>query len=413
MQGINLTPETLKATKDLGFTEWTDIQLKSMPLIQQGKDVLGQSHTGSGKTAAFGIPIIEKTLHIKKIQALIIAPTRELSEQIKMELYKFSKYKKLNMLAIYGGVSINPQIFDLRNADIVVGTPGRLLDHMQRGTIDLKNVRTVVLDEADRMLDMGFIDDIRKILSHLPKERQMLLFSATMPSEIQDIVKRFMKNPERVKAKSYVDEGKLAQIYYTVEASDKFSLLMHLLKNEKGSLTLIFCSTRHMVDMLSRNLYSKGIFAQSLHGGLTQQKRSKALELFHNNKTSVLVASDVAARGLDVKNVSHVINYDIPKTSKEYIHRIGRTARAGMDGKVISLVSRPDYDNFRNVLSDRSLQIQKIELPKFEKVAIAHIQQQRDGPRRGNPRFSGHGRGGSSSGAPPRRNFAQRHGFGR
>ena len=333
--GIHLQPELAKAFEEMGFLEYTEIQEKTIPLIQQGRDVIGQSFTGSGKTAAFGFPILEKTIHNNGLQVLILVPTRELCEQVCSEMRKFAKYKKMNITAVYGGVSINPQIYELRHADIVVATPGRMLDHLQRGTAQLNKVKVLVLDEADKMFEMGFIEDVKKIISQIPKERQTLIFSATIHHQVQEIVKNYMRNPEKVKVQSYVDKGKMLQYFYSVNSRDKFSLLVHILKHESSGLTIIFCATRRRVDVLSKNLYKQEIQAQSLHGGLSQNRRKQAIDMFHNKKIDILVASDVAARGLDIKNVSYIINYDIPKTSKEYIHRIGRTARAGKEGNII------------------------------------------------------------------------------
>ena len=366
--GIHLQPELAKAFEEMGFLEYTDIQKKTIPLIQQGRDVIGQSFTGSGKTAAFGFPILEKTIHNNGLQVLILVPTRELCEQVTTEMRKFAKYKKMFISAIYGGISINPQIHSLGHADIVVATPGRLLDHMERGTARLINVKMLVLDEADKMFEMGFIEDVKKIISQIPKERQTLLFSATISLQVQEIVRNYMKNPEKIKVQSYVGEEKLEQHFYSVNSKDKFSLLVHILRHEPPGLTIIFCATRNRVDVLGKNLYKQGIQAQRLHGGLSQNRRKQAIDMFHGNKVDILVASDVAARGLDIKNVNYIINYDIPKTSKEYIHRIGRTARAGKEGKVISLLAPQDHDNFRNVLEDRSLIVKQLMLPEFQRV---------------------------------------------
>ena len=365
---LNLQPELKKVFEELGFSVLTDIQRKTIPLILQGKDVIGQSQTGSGKTAAFGFPILNKLTHGKSLQALILVPTRELCEQVTTEMKKFSKYKKMNILSVYGGVSINPQITSLIHADIVVATPGRMLDHINRGTVKLNSVTVLVLDEADKMFEMGFVDDVKKIISYTPRERQTLLFSATISQQVHDIVTHYMKNPEKIKVQSYVDKGKMIQHFYSVNARDKFSLLVHILKHQAKGLTIIFCATRSRVDVLSKNLYRQGIQSQRLHGGLSQNRRKQSIDMFHNHKTDILVASDVAARGLDIKNVNHIINYDIPKTSKEYIHRIGRTARAGKEGKVISLLSEQDHDNFRSVQSDRSLIIEQLKLPEFQRI---------------------------------------------
>ena len=379
----HLQEELVKAVNDLGYAEFTEIQNRTIPLIQEGKDVIAQSQTGSGKTAAFGLPIVEKTIFGQGLQVLILVPTRELCQQVNDEMHKFSKYKKFNIVPVYGGVSINPQIERLRNAEIVVGTPGRILDHIQRHTIVLNKVNILVLDEADKMFEMGFIDDVKKIISYLKDNRQTLLFSATISSQVHHIVKHYMKNPVMIKTRSYIEEGKLIQHYYNVDYKDKLSLLVYLLKKEEKELTIIFCATRRMVDILSKNLYHSGIRTGKLHGGLTQNKRKEAIDMFHAHKFNVLVASDVAARGLDIKNVSHIINYDIPKTSNEYIHRIGRTARAGSHGKIISLLSEKDYDNFRRVLEDRSLIVKKIDLPEFPRIPFIK-QEHRSFDNRGN-----------------------------
>ena len=371
---IKLKPEFEKAVFDLGFEEFTEIQETCIPLIQQGKDVIGISHTGSGKTVAFGFPALEKVIPGKGIQLLVIVPTRELCNQVSKEFRKFTKYRKTYIVEIYGGVAINPQMDHLRYADTVVGTPGRLLDHLSRGTLKLEKVRILVLDEADKMFEMGFIDDIKKIISKISKDSQKLLFSATMPEEIMNIVRNYMKNPEKIKMPAYVDKNKLIQHYYNIDRGNKFSLLVHLIKKESNGLIIIFCDKRHVVDTVDKNLNKQGIKSQALHGGMTQNKRNYVMEAFHNGKLDVLVASDVAARGLDIKNVSLIVNYEIPKTSREYVHRIGRTARAGSEGRVISLLSNEDHDNFRRVLEDQSLLIHKLENPKFERVEFVRAQ---------------------------------------
>ncbi len=368
---LNLHPDLKRIFIELGFSELTDIQRKAIPTILEGKDVIGQSQTGSGKTAAFGFPILERTVHGQGIQALIIVPTRELCEQVTTEIRKFSKYKKMIITSVYGGVSIDPQIHNLKHTDIVIATPGRMLDHIHRRTVDLTKVKTLVLDEADKMFEMGFVDDIKDIIYQTPKERQTLLFSATMSNEVHDIAIHYMKHPEKIKVQSYVDETKLAQFYYPVDSRGKFSLLVHILKQEQHGLTIIFCATRDRVDAIERDLYNLGIKSRALHGGLSQGRRKEAIELFHGNKIKILVASDVAARGLDIKNVECIINYDLPKTSKEYIHRIGRTARAGKEGKVISILSEFDHDNFRMILRDNSLNIQKLDTPDFDRIKTA------------------------------------------
>lgn len=395
-KGIKLKPEFEKAILDLGFSEFTEIQEKCIPIIQQGKDVIGLSYTGSGKTAAFGFPTLEKVVPGKGIQLLVIVPTRELCNQDAKEFRKFTKYRRTYIVEVYGGVSINPQMEHLRHADVVVGTPGRLLDVLSRNAFNTSNIKMLVLDEADKAFEMGFIDDVRKILSRVPKSSQKLLFSATMSSEIMNIANTFMKNPEKFKMQSYVDKSKLIQHYYDIDRSNKFSLLVHIIKKESSGLAIVFCGTRHAVDIVNRNLYKQNIKSQALHGGLTQSRRKQVMDAFHGGKLDVLVASDVAARGLDIKNVNLIINYNIPKTSQEYVHRIGRTARAGNEGRVISLLSQEDHGNFRKVLEDRYLLIHKLKLPEFEKLEFMRPQHHGIRPhhsqRRFNNRFPRHRR---------------------
>ncbi len=362
-KGITLKPEFEQAIMELGFSEFTEIQEKCIPLIQQGKDVIGSSHTGSGKTAAFGFPALEKVVPGKGIQLLVVVPTRELCNQVAKEFKKFTKYRKTFIVELYGGVAISPQISYLRRAEVIVGTPGRLLDHLARGTLKLNHIKILVLDEADKMFEMGFIDDVKKIISNVPKDSQKLLFSATMPPGIINIVKEYMHNPEKIKMPSYVDASKLIQHYYDVDKNLKFSLLAHIIKTHSKGLIIIFCGTRHTVDYINRNLNKHNIKSEALHGGITQSRRRHVMEAFRDGELDVLIASEVAARGLDIKNLQLIINYNLPKTSQEYVHRIGRTARAGEEGKVISLLSGEDHDNFRRVLEDRSILIHKLPTP--------------------------------------------------
>lgn len=317
-----------------------------------------------------------------------MTPTRELTVQNTRALLKFSKYKHLHIASVYGGVSINPQIDALRTADIVVGTPGRLTDHIQRTTIRLEHVKILVLDEADRMLDMGFQDDVEKIIRQCPLNRQTLLFSATISDDIAYLSRKYMKSPIKVSAETYVDPSKLRQVIYDVPNNIKFSLLVHLLKHEHSALVMVFCNSRKTVDFVANNLKYAGIDSQAIHGGFAQGKRERTMDRFHRAKAHVLVCTDVASRGLDIKNVSHIYNYDIPRDSKDYIHRIGRTARAGKEGKAISLLSQRDYENFARVERDYSIEVTKEELPRIERIAIRW----RGRPRRYNANF-GHRRG--------------------
>lgn len=365
---LPLQQPILRALHEIGFTDLTPIQEKCIPSIMQGKDIFGQSSTGSGKTAAFGLPILEKVQSGKGIQALILTPTRELCVQVTDAIRSFSKHLRVNVTSVYGGVGIGPQIRALQDATIVVGTPGRILDHIERRTIRFTNVKFLVLDEADRMFDMGFIDAVEDILRYLPKERQTLLFSATLPASVNHIIHKHLRQPITIKSEVYVAKHLLKQIYYDVAPYDKFSLLVHLLRKHAQGLTLIFCGTRHEVDILATNLKMHGIRSMAIHGGLTQSRRSYALDALKNEHINVLVATDVAARGLDIKNVTHIYNYDVPKTSDEYIHRIGRTARAGANGDAVTLLSDRDYENFSRVKSDRTLDIQRETPPAFERI---------------------------------------------
>ena len=367
---LGLIEPILKSIQEHRFTEPSEIQERSIPLVLEGHDILAGAATGSGKTLAFGSGILQNTKTGKGIQALILTPTRELAEQVAQSLEKFSKYNPLRIIPVYGGISINPQITALETADIVVGTPGRILDHLERRTINLTKIKTFILDEADRMLDMGFIDDVNKIIEQCPKERQTMMFSATLDSDIDFLAKKYTKNPKEVSVESYVDASKLKQSYYDVPDNLKFSLLVHLLKQEESDLVMVFCGTRRNTDFVSKNLRNNDINATAIHGGLTQSKRSHLLDKFNKGKTNVLVCTDVAARGLDIKGVTHVYNYDLPKQADDYIHRIGRTARAGEEGKAISILASRDYENFRKILGNPDINIEHIEMPKINRVFL-------------------------------------------
>ncbi|MBI1971691.1 MAG: DEAD/DEAH box helicase [Candidatus Aenigmarchaeota archaeon] len=378
-EDLRFGPELLKAVTELGFTELTEIQEKCIPEIRAGKDVVGQSSTGSGKTAAFGLPILEKITHGNGIQVLVLTPTRELCVQVTDALRSFGKFININVASVFGGVSIEPQISALRTTDIVVGTPGRILDHMERRTINLQNVRFLVIDEADKMFEMGFIEDVERIIRQTPQNRQTMLFSATMPAEVRHIVERHLRSPVTVKGIVYVDTSLLRQVYYDVKPHDKFSLLVHLLKQNEEGIALVFCATRREVDAVASNLKEQGINALPIHGGMEQNKRLKAVDALKSEKITVLVATDVAARGLDIRNVSHVYNYDVPKSSSDYIHRVGRTARAGGEGDAVTLLSERDHGSFTMVLRDRSLKISKAEKPGFERVPFKRFENRERG----------------------------------
>lgn len=378
---FGLSQQLLENIEKLGINKPTEIQRLSIPHIIKKRDVIGESATGSGKTLAFGCGIIETVIPNNALQALILTPTRELAEQVKGELIKFAKYKKLKVCSVYGGVSIDPQIQNLTKTEIVVATPGRLLDHLQRGTINLSHVKILVLDEADRMFDMGFIDDVEKIISQCPRKRQTLFFSATISPRVEHLANRHMKNFKVVSARNMVDPKKLKQAYYDVRKNEKLSLLIHLLQNEIAGLVMVFCNTRRNVDFVVKNLKKNKVNAIAIHGGLSQNKRSKTIGLFNGAKVEILVCTDVAARGLHIDDVSHIYNYDIPRDSKDYVHRIGRTARAGEKGQVINLICDLDYANFSRVLNDYGFDVKKLEKPHLEKVIIVRSDAGRSGGR--------------------------------
>jgi len=373
-EDMNIEKSILGSLNNLGFEQPTRIQSETIPIIKQGYDVIGQSETGSGKTAAFGIPLVEKVVKGNNIQALVLAPTRELALQIAKDLTKYSRFKRLYIQTVYGGVSMEPQIFGLRKAEIVVGTPGRILDHMRRGNLNLNNLKVFVLDEADKMIDMGFIDDIEMIEKHIPKDRQTLLFSATMPESLMRIRDRFTKNAKKIKTETKVRDDILRQYYCDTDYKTKFSLLVHLINQEQPNLAIIFCNSRREADLVCRNLQYNDINATVLHGGLSQQRREDVMESFHKGIKRFLVATDVAARGLDIKNVTHIFNYNIPKAAEEYTNRIGRTARAGESGKAISLLCREDHESFRRIINNFSYDIKKMEVSKFRMLPFNKYQ---------------------------------------
>ena len=391
-EDFKLSKDTLLSIKRLGFDSPTQIQETSIPYILEGKDVIGESATGSGKTLAFGAGVIERVVSGKGLQALILTPTRELAEQVKESLTKISYHKKLSIIAVYGGVAIEPQIKSLTKSEVVVATPGRFLDHLERRTINTSKINLLVLDEADRMFDMGFMDDVERIIRACPTKRQTLCFSATISSRVKELANQYMIQPELVSAKKYVDPSKLKQVYYNVEKNMKLSLLAHLLEHEKSSLVMVFCNSRRTVDFVVKNLRVNKINAIAIHGGLSQNKRTKTMELFNDAKVNVLVCTDVASRGLHIENVSHIYNYEIPRDANDYVHRIGRTARAGEEGKVINLLCDFDHDNFSRVLAEyRDFIIEKMERPYIQKLMAVQSSE-----RRGS---WGHDRG---SGRPPR-----------
>ncbi|MDR3241843.1 MAG: DEAD/DEAH box helicase [Lactobacillaceae bacterium] len=348
---LGLTEDLLTAIEKHGYVEATPIQEETIPLTLAGKDVIGQAQTGTGKTAAFGLPILEMLDDSKTVQALVVSPTRELAIQTQEELFKLGRDKHARVQAVFGGADIRRQIDGLkRGVNIVVGTPGRLLDHIRRGTIDLSHVRTLVLDEADEMLNMGFLEDIESILKAVPDERQTLLFSATMPAAIKRIGVQFMTNPEHIQiAAKELTTDLVDQYYVRVREPEKFDTLTRILDVQQPALSILFGRTKRRVDELTRGLELRGFQAAGIHGDLTQQKRTQVLKSFKAGEIKILVATDVAARGLDVSGVTHVYNFDIPQESESYVHRIGRTGRAGAHGTSVTFVTNAELDYLKDI----------------------------------------------------------------
>ena len=338
---MNLSHHVLKDLSYHGLENPMPIQAQAIPVLLKGRDLIGEAKTGTGKTLAFAIPIIERTdLSKNRVQSLVLTPTRELAEQVAGEIQKVGYQKKVRVAAFYGGKSINNQARQLfKGVHVAVGTPGRVLDLIGRRMLALDQVNMLVLDEADRMLDMGFIDDIREIISHVPPVRQTMLFSATIPEEIQVLAKEIMWEPEVISILSEdrtVDE--ITQEYYETTKTAKFDLFIDVMRKEQPESAIVFCNTKSWADTLAKLMNRHGFRAQAIHGDLSQNQRDSVMEDFRNKKLKYLVATDVAARGLDIDDVSHVFNYDIPKEKENYVHRIGRTARAGKTGKAISFI---------------------------------------------------------------------------
>src|SRR5277367_1632120 len=340
---LGLSAEILKAIDKLGFEKAAPIQAEAIPVLMSGRDVVGQSQTGSGKTAAFAIPAIEKVdVEEKAVQALILCPTRELAVQVSEEFHKLAAFKRgIHALPIYGGQSYERQFAGLKQgAQIVIGTPGRLMDHMRRGTLRLDTIKMVILDEADVMLNMGFRDDIETILKDAPKERQTVFFSATMPRPIRDLIEKYSRDPKNVKVEQKaMTVPTVEQVYYEVDRRYKIELLTRLIDIHDLKLGIIFCNTKRMVDDLVDHLEAQGYSADRLHGDMSQAMRDRVMNKFRKSGLEFLVATDVAARGIDVDDVQVVFNYDLPYDVEDYLHRIGRTGRAGRSGRAISFVA--------------------------------------------------------------------------
>ncbi|OCT11964.1 DEAD/DEAH box helicase [Paenibacillus pectinilyticus] len=365
-QEFGLDASVLRAITEMGFEESTPIQEKTIPLAMEGRDLIGQAQTGTGKTAAFGIPLVNK-INVKeeRISALIMCPTRELAIQVAEEIEKLGRFKGIRSLPIYGGQDIVKQIRALKKKpQIIIGTPGRLLDHINRKTIKLDDVQTVILDEADEMLDMGFMDDIQSILKLVPAERHTMLFSATMPTNIQKLAQQFLTNPEHVSViPKQVSAPLIEQAYIELHEKQKFEALSRLIDMEAPDLAIIFGRTKRRVDELAEALQKRGYAAEGLHGDLSQNQRDNVMRKFRDGSIDVLVATDVAARGLDVSGVTHVINFDLPQDPESYVHRIGRTGRAGKEGTAWTFVTPREIDHLHFIEKVTRHKINKKPLP--------------------------------------------------
>lgn len=364
---LNIPDEIKKAIGEMGFSKLTPIQETAIPEALKGKDIIGRAQTGSGKTIAFAIPILSKIfIPDKSPQAIILCPTRELCMQVASEITKVgANIKKLKVLAVYGGQPIGKQTRVLKKGvHIVVGTPGRVIDHIERGNLDLIGIESVVLDEADEMLDMGFKEDIEVILSNVPRQRQTLLFSATIPLQIRKIAEKYQREPQFIRISNKKKNiPKITQYAFKCDIKYKFASLIKLIEAYDVNLALVFCNTKKSVDFVAKHLKKHDFKVDSLHGDMTQQVRDKVMNKFKNGNINILVATDVAARGLDIEDVGVIINYDVPQNIDDYIHRIGRTARAGKTGFAFTLVSKDEMSRFNNIKNDKRTKITEKELP--------------------------------------------------
>ena len=370
---LDLHEATFKAISELGYEEPTPIQAATIPLMLEGRDVIAQAQTGTGKTAAFALPIIQKLdEHGRTPQALVLTPTRELAMQVAEAIHSYSKYQRVAVLPVYGGQPIERQLQALRRGvDIVIGTPGRVFDHIRRKTLNLEQVRTVILDEADEMLDMGFIEDIEAILQQTPAGRQTALFSATIPAPIATLAQRYMHNPQQVTIEAeQMTVPQIRQTYYEVGRRDKFEVLVRILDYERPAAAIIFCRTKVQVDSLGERLTARAYPAETLHGDLSQPQRDRVMARFRAGQVELLIATDVAARGLDIEHVSHVINYDIPLHPESYVHRIGRTGRAGRSGCAITLVTPRERHLWQSIQRATGTNPQRMNLPTIADVIV-------------------------------------------
>jgi len=398
---LGLSAELLRAVSEQGYSEPTPIQCQAIPVVLKGGDILAGAQTGTGKTAGFTLPMLQRlntsgnSKKQRAVRALVLTPTRELAAQVSESVINYSRHLSLSSAVIFGGVSINPQIKALRNGvDILVATPGRLLDHVSQKTIDLSQVEILVLDEADRMLDMGFIRDIRKILALLPKQRQNLLFSATFSDEIKKLADGLLNAPVLIEvARRNTTSERVAQVVHPVDRERKRELLSYLIGSENWRQVLVFTRTKHGANRLATQLDKDGITAAAIHGNKSQGARTKALADFKAGKVRVLVATDIAARGLDIDQLPHVVNFELPNVPEDYVHRIGRTGRAGNEGEALSLVCIDEHKHLKDIERLLKREIPSVVIPSFEpdpRIKAEPINQGR-GQKRGTPKKGGRG----------------------
>jgi ATP-dependent RNA helicase DeaD len=369
---LEINPSIIRAVEAMGFEEMSPIQAKAIPIVLQGRDIVGQAQTGTGKTAAFGIPLLQKVdVKNKSLQAIVLCPTRELAIQVADEVRKLAQFMHgIKVLPVYGGQEISKQIRSLKSGvQIIIGTPGRVMDHMRRKTVKFDNVNMVILDEADEMLNMGFREDIETILSQVPEERQTVLFSATMPGPILEIARTYQNNAEMIRVvKKELTVPKIEQYYYEVSPKNKEDVLSRLLDMYNPKLSLVFCNTKKQVDELTTALQGRGYFAEGLHGDLKQQQRDRVMHSFRSGRTEILVATDVAARGIDVDDVEAVFNYDVPQDDEYYVHRIGRTGRAGREGRAFTLVVGREVFKLKDIMRYCKTKIKAQPIPSINDV---------------------------------------------
>jgi ATP-dependent RNA helicase RhlE len=405
-EGLGLSAALVRAVAEQGYTQPTPIQAQAIPVVLSGKDLLGAAQTGTGKTAAFALPILQILDGKPKnaVRVLVVTPTRELAAQVEQDFRTYGKHVHLKTACIFGGVGMQPQVDTLRRGvDIVIATPGRLLDHVEQKTVNLSHIEILVLDEADRMLDMGFIHDIRKILALLPKTRQNLLFSATFPDEIRKLAASFMKSPATVEvARRNTPAELVAQVQHPVAQERKRELLIHLVKANDWRQVLVFTRTKHGANRLAKQLNAAGVEADAIHGNKAQNHRTRTLKRFKDNELRVLVATDIAARGLDIEALPHVVNFDLPHVAEDYVHRIGRTGRAGAEGEAVSLVSHEDRPLMKAIekLMNRSVEERVIagfepgtrsQQPAEDRGNRAQSPRQQQQPRHRQPQQQRHG----------------------